>query len=349
VTESMNSQLPVSFALIPVIIAFVTTLVAMPVIRVVALRCGFVDRPGELKIHTSAIPRLGGAALVAGLGLAMGLAPAGWRLDNALLLVLGITWLLGICDDIRSIPAIIRLAIQLMAGSLVWLAGAGLQISGNGLVDLAITALFFSFSVNAWNLLDGMDGLALSVAAVAALGFASLFYIVGYAAGLLLALVTFSVSAAGLFYNKPPASIFIGDSGSTLLGAIFAILSLSWVHEVSSERSLLVPLLVVAIPLCDALAAMIRRVRGGKSPLSGDRSHFYDLLLGQNWTVRLILTVSAAATACLAALGVIVARGIVDAGWTAFAAATAICVLGALMGSFARQRNEIERRSCESR
>lgn len=345
----MNSQIPISFAFVPAIVAFVATLAAMPLVRTVALRCGLVDQPGELKIHTSAIPRLGGVALVIGLGLAVVLAPAGWRPANGLLLVLAITWLLGISDDLRSVPAIIRLAVQLMAGSLVWFAGAGLQMSGNGPVDLAITALFFSFSVNAWNLLDGMDGLALSVGAVAALGFASLFYIVGYAAGLFLALATFSVSAAGLFYNKPPASIFIGDSGSTLLGAIFAILSLSWVHEFRSERSLLVPLLVVAIPLCDALAAMIRRIRAGKSPFAGDRSHFYDLLLGQNWTVRLILLVSAAATACLAALGVIVARGIVDAGWTAVGAATAICMFGSFMGSFARQRNEIERRSCESR
>lgn len=334
----MNSQIPISLAFVPVIIAFVATLLAMPFIRVVALRCSLVDRPGELKIHTSVTPRLGGVAILIGLGFAVALAPAGWRLANALLLVLGVTWLLGVCDDIRSIPATLRLAVQLMAGSLVWFAGAGLQISGNGFVDLAVTAVFFSFSVNAWNLLDGMDGLALSVAAVAALGFASLFYIVGYSAGLLLALATFSVSLAGLFYNKPPASIFIGDCGSTLLGAIFAILSLSWVHEVPSERSLLVPLLVVAIPLCDALAAMIRRVRAGRSPFAGDRSHFYDLLLGQNWTVRLILIVSATATACLAALGIIVARGIVDAGWTAVGAVTTICLLGFFIGSFARQR-----------
>ena len=325
------------YSVLIVLAAFLTTLLLMPVIRRTAARLGLVDAPGELKIHTAAIPRLGGVALACGLAVAMIMAPPESRPANAILLVLGVTWLLGLCDDLRDLPALLRLGVQLGAGALLWAAHAGLQISGNPFVNLAATALFFSFTVNAWNLLDGMDGLALSVSAVVALAFASLSY-GAYPAGLLLALAVFSVCAAALFFNRPPASIFIGDSGSTLLGAVFAVLSLEWVHQMPAQRSLLVPLLFVAIPLGDALAAMIRRIRTGKSPFSGDRSHFYDLLRGQNWTARVILIVSVTATAACAALGIIAARGVVDPRWTALAAAAVMCILGFFMGSFARER-----------
>lgn len=331
----MNSQFQSLWPL--AVAAFLTTLLLTPVVRAAAVRLGVVDAPGELKIHTTAIPRLGGVAMACGFAVATVIAPPASRPANAILLVLGITWLLGVCDDIRSLPALLRLAVQLGAGALLWGAHAGVQISGNGLVNLVFTALFFSFTVNAWNLLDGMDGLALSVSAVVALAFASVFY-GAYPAGFLLALSVFSVSAAALFYNKPPASIFIGDSGSTLLGAVFAVLSLDWVHELPAPRSFLVPLLFVAIPLGDALAAMIRRVRMGKSPFSGDRSHFYDLLRGQNWTASVILGVSVVATAAFAFLGIIAARGFVDPRWTAVAAAIVMCILGFFMGSFARER-----------
>lgn len=331
----MSSQFQIPLALAT--IAFVATLVLTPIVRAAALHFGVVDRPGELKIHTAAIPRLGGIAMVFGLGLAVAIAPAAWRPANAVLFILGITWLLGATDDLKSIPAIGRLVVQLAAGSLLWFANAGLNISGNGFVDVGLTALFFSFTVNAWNLLDGMDGLALSVSAVAALGFAALFYSGADRAGLLLSSLTFSVCVAALFYNRPPASIFIGDSGSTLLGAIFAILSLGWVHQLPATRSLFVPLLFVAIPLGDAVAAMIRRLRAGKSPFSGDRSHFYDLLRSQNWTVPLIVIVSAAATAGFAGLGIVAAHGIVDPRWIAIAAAALICVLGLFIGSFAQR------------
>jgi UDP-GlcNAc:undecaprenyl-phosphate GlcNAc-1-phosphate transferase len=135
-------------------------------------------------------------------------------------------------------------------------------------------------------------------------------------------------------YNRPPAQMFIGDSGSTLLGASLGFLALDWVRTDAAAHSSVVPLLFLALPLADAFAAVVRRLRAKSSPFAGDRRHFYDLLLRRGWSVQKILGASAFATVMLVLVSLTAVRD--HAGWwlPLFGCIGLCGFLGMQLGSF---------------
>jgi UDP-GlcNAc:undecaprenyl-phosphate/decaprenyl-phosphate GlcNAc-1-phosphate transferase len=140
-------------------------------------------------------------------------------------------------------------------------------------------------------------------------------------------------------YNRPPAQIFIGDSGSTLLGAALAFLALDWVRSDSAvsdspEHSIVIPLLFVGLPLADGLAAVIRRLRARKSPFSGDRRHFYDLLIRRGWSVWQILVLSGISTIVLVMVSVAATWGHVGSWLPLLACLGLFGFVGLHLGSF---------------
>jgi UDP-GlcNAc:undecaprenyl-phosphate GlcNAc-1-phosphate transferase len=155
-----------------------------------------------------------------------------------------------------------------------------------------------AFLINAMNLFDGLDGLAAGTAMVAAAGFLLLaepqasfstilgFSVIGCCAGL-------------LTQNLPPARIFMGDSGSTLLGLSLAFLGLDWIRTDPQNHNLALPLVLLGLPVTDALLAIIRRIRALRSPFTGDRRHLYDLVLQRGWTLCAIMLASMGVTGAL--------------------------------------------------
>jgi UDP-GlcNAc:undecaprenyl-phosphate GlcNAc-1-phosphate transferase len=316
------------------IVSFTACVLLTPVVYAVAIRNGWYDLPGELKIHSVPIPRLGGIALMAGILASTVFAIYDPRPVAAVVVILAVVWAVGLLDDLKGTSPYLRLAVDFGCGAAFWLLGWKLQWFSNPYLDFLATMAFLAFAINAMNMLDGMDGLALTVSGIASVGFIILLSAqpLGFASAL--AWCVAAVCVAMFLYNRPPAQIFIGDSGSTLLGASLAFLALEWVRIDSPTHSSVIPLLFVGLPLADAFAAVVRRVRGKKSPFLGDRRHFYDLLLRRGWSVAEILGVAAVTTVLLVMLSLTAALNHI--GWW-----LPVCVcagvygfLGLQLGSF---------------
>jgi UDP-GlcNAc:undecaprenyl-phosphate/decaprenyl-phosphate GlcNAc-1-phosphate transferase len=255
--------------------AFAITLVLTPVAMLVARRTGVMDRPGELKEQTRAVPYLGGVAVFAGLAVGV----AGTR--PSLLVPLGVALVLGVADDRFSLPAALRLVGELAVGALVvttcpvhapgWLSAIAL---------VALTVLL----VNGVNLIDGLDMLAGGTVAVAAVGFAVILGSPLSNEGRLTAIALAAALVGFLVYNRPPARIYLGDGGSYLLGTALTILvARSWQPHAATSVGV-VSLALIALPAAEVAFAVVRRLRGRRSILTGDRGHPYDRLVARGWS-----------------------------------------------------------------
>jgi len=317
-----------------------TCILLTPLARALAIRKDWYDTPGPLKIHQIPTPRLGGATMMAALLLGTVTAPAVLRPSLVVILALLGVWTAGLVDDLRGVPALMRLGVQMVAAGALYVAGWSLHWSSIPLLDCATSVLFFALMVNAMNFLDGMDGLALMVSSVVATGFILLFAVSANGPSLWLSCGILAACVGTLFYNYPPARIFIGDSGSNLLGAVFAFLYFDWIRTTPGNPSRPAVLLFLALPLIDSLAAIVRRVRAGFSPLSGDRRHFYDLLRGNGWPIKRILLFSSLATGGFVVVGLVCARGSINSAMGVVATVGAALPTAYFLGSFSPAQKE---------
>lgn len=269
--------------------------------RWLGLATGALDFPtGRLKPHPHPVSYLGGLAVAA--GVAAGLVARAWPLPWFLTVALfGIT-LVGLSDDVLGFPPVVRLAAQVGLGVLV--AANGLDLPPLGPVLGWIAAVvFFAGAVNAANMVDGMDGLAGTAAALSGIGLA----VVGAMAdkGTLLPLLIAGASIGFLVHNRPPARLFLGNSGSYLLGATLAVSVLLVARG---------PALMVGAGTClglfalDLLLSVARRVAGRSALLEPDREHLYDQLLGRGFSVVECLVISAVVHAMLVGAGIGISR-----------------------------------------
>ena len=286
--------------------SFVFSLLLTPVVRAVARSKGFVDEPGPRKIHQWPVALGGGvaifgavwiplalalgASLAPGLvkslapGLAEHLAGAKMVAPKALAYLGGALVLfgLGLVDDAKGLGPKVKLLVQVAVG--LGLAASGIRLSSfldrygfaGEAVQFAVTVAWFVVVTNSFNLLDNMDGLAAGVAAAAAAAFG----VIALATGQLFiafALFTLLGGALGfLAYNRPPATVFMGDAGSLTLGYHLAVLTILFtfydgMHPLSVY---FVPLLVLAVPFYDTASVILIRLRAGKPIMVGDTNHF---------------------------------------------------------------------------
>ena len=301
-----------------VLLAFLVCAALLPAVKRLARRFHLFDPPGPLKIHSGPIARLGGIAMAAGLLASSGvfLPLTSWK-TVMFLFVFSTVWTVGLVDDVRGLPSYFRFCIQMAAGASFWFAGWHLGWFGTPLLDLGATCLFVALVINAFNLLDGMDGLAASMGLLISMGFLMLSARASDATEAIMAASLLGVCAGVLTANAPPATIFMGDSGSTLIGVVLAFLSLNWVRIEPANHSMIVPLIFLGIPLADVVLAVLRRARRRARLFDGDRSHYYDILLRRRWTVGRVLEVSLGATCALVLAGWLSARGILSAGLAA--------------------------------
>lgn len=253
-----------------VILAFLATLAATPAAARLARRANILDHPGDLKIHTRAVPYLGGVGVAA--GLAVGVAPT----RPSLLLPLGLALALGVVDDARHIGPVIRLIAELAVGLTT---AAVVPIRMPGLLGVLAVTLAVVVLINGVNMIDGLDALASGVALVSALGFAVV--LDGEARSVALALA--AALAGFLVFNRPPAKIYLGDGGAYMVGAALALLlCLAWAENRPMALSLgALPL--VACAAAELGIAVLRRLRSGSRLFAGDRGHIYDQLVDGGW------------------------------------------------------------------
>jgi UDP-GlcNAc:undecaprenyl-phosphate GlcNAc-1-phosphate transferase len=315
---------------IAVSIPFTLSAGLMPFVIRLAHRRRWYDLPDSRKIHKGLIPRIGGTLLwgstiagAAAVSAVLLLLPEsrqvpGFFAGRFLFLFLGVSMIhfLGLVDDFRDLPAAVKLSVQLLSAAFITLSGLmirSVSIPYVGTVHLGIfsyplTVLWIMGFANAINLLDGMDGLAGGVVVIASLALGAIGVIQGHLLSAVLSLALFGSTAGFLLYNLPPARIFMGDSGSYFLGTCLAVIPLLGVSKAASVGTLIIPLTLLTVPIIDTLAAIVRRIRKRRSPLSPDKEHIHHKLLDMGFSERkiLILVYSFSLYLGLVAIGTVV-------------------------------------------
>jgi UDP-N-acetylmuramyl pentapeptide phosphotransferase/UDP-N-acetylglucosamine-1-phosphate transferase/tetratricopeptide (TPR) repeat protein len=292
-------------------VAGLITFDATPRAIALANRLQFHDKPAGYKGHATPTPYLGGAAVMAGFVVALAVAAGHWDKTGALLGGAALLWLVGTIDDRRPLPAAPRAAIELALGGLVYAAGLGWHLHAGGALDLALTCLWVLAVVNAFNLFDNMDGAAATMALVVCGGAA----LVGVVRGdVWLASGATALCGACLGFLprnlSTPARIFLGDGGSMPVGfaaAVFVMVAAG--TTTVAWRSLLVALLLVAVPALDTTLVIVSRRRRGVSILSGGRDHLTHRTRRYLPSARAVALALGVAQAALSVLAVLTSRG----------------------------------------
>jgi UDP-GlcNAc:undecaprenyl-phosphate GlcNAc-1-phosphate transferase len=289
-------------------VSLLLVVILVPLIQRACIRWRLFDFPGPLKIHSRPISRLGGIAIALAIfASSLVFTPQSSILAWPFFAALALIWATGLADDLRSLSPAIRIAAQVAGALFLWRAGWRLPLfgtgTGTGALGFAALCLFIIIFVNAFNFLDGSDGLAAGVAGTIALAYIALPGGMSSKFGSAVAWSLLGASAGFFLFNFPPATIFMGDSGSTALGFAVAFLGLDFYRANSPAGSpLFFPLLVAALPLLDALLAVLRRLQSRGSPFFGDRRHFYDLLLARGWSARNVTFICTAISAAFCAI-----------------------------------------------
>lgn len=274
---------------------FALTYVVMPTVILLSWRMGAVDVPREARrMHTQPLPRAGGLGILLPVLLFCGVFGYG---ASVLPLLAGAALMLfvGLADDVFCLSAPVKLLFQ-CAAALAAVLGHG------GFEKVLIPALLWVVLLtNAHNLVDGMDGLFCSAAALEALFLAGALWLSGRA-GWEVSLLLVAALLAFRLYNRYPASVFAGDAGSESVGFLLGALSLS-LFESGESFSSLSPFFLFAYPLSEVGTSVLRRVLRGKNPLSPDRAHLHHRLWALGLDVPECVSLLVAVAASLGAVG----------------------------------------------
>lgn len=297
----------------------ITALVTPLVVRMAHAR-GILDEPGARKVHSRSVPRLGGvgifvatvllsgAALVAGPGVSGGLVG---QLAAGLaggVLVFG----LGLYDDVRGLPATVKLLGQVMAAALVCACGLRVDTMAIGASTVhfgplawPLTMLWIVGVINAVNMIDGLDGLATGVAAIAASALAFVVIRTGQPVTAVILLALLGSLTGFLLFNLYPAQIFLGDCGAMFVGFVLAIMSLMCGANSTAVPGLAIAVVALGFPIFDLVFSVVRRLLYRRSIFAADRSHIHHRLLDRGLHQRHVVLLLYAMSATVTVLGLI--------------------------------------------
>ena len=304
---------PLSAYAIVFAVAGLVTVGATPLIRLLAEREGWVAAPDERKVHEDPTATVGGIAMLAGVLAAIAVAALMSDFDEifasgtemtgvvvAAVVIFGV----GVIDDLREISAPAKTAGMVLAGSILSFAGVGLLVFRVPFFDLfllspdwsaLLTVVWVLVMANAINFIDGLDGLAAGIVAIAsgtfflyALRLGDAEVLLASNPGALIAVVTLGVCVGFLPHNFHPARIFMGDGGALLLGLLMAASTMSVGGRTAEPFSgqaffffapIFIPIIILAVPIIDTVFAVIRRATSRRSPVSADKEHLHHRLM----------------------------------------------------------------------
>lgn len=285
--------------------AFLITFFAIPIIIEVARRKKLFDEPDERKVHKMVIPTLGGLGIFGGFILATLIgSPVGSNELQYFVAAAIVIFFLGIKDDILVLSVAKKFIGQLIAAGIIIKFG-GVKITNmHGflgittiphLASIILTLFTIIVIINSFNLIDGVDGLAGSLGLLTALIFGGYFYYTGY---LLYAVMAFSLAGSlvgFLIYNFSPAKIFMGDTGSLLIGLVNSIMVVKFINIADSsvvnfplQSAPAIGFAILIVPLFDTLRVFSFRIVNRRSPFSPDRNHVHHFLLELGYSHRKI-------------------------------------------------------------
>ena len=290
------------------ILALAISFACTPAVRMLAIKIKAVDVPKDnRRMHKVPIPRMGGLAIFAGfLVSVLFFVPLGTEFRSILIGAL-ILVVLGIIDDIVALKPKTKFAGQIIAALIPALSGVSIhgivnpfvpgQYSTLDIFSIPLTVIWIVGITNAVNFIDGLDGLACGVSAIATV---TMFIIAVLFGEIYIALMMAALAGACLGflpYNMNPAKIFMGDTGSMFLGYILATVSIQGLFKFYAVISFAVPFILLGLPIFDTGFAIVRRLLKGQSPLQADRGHVHhrliDLGFDQKQSVAILYTFSA--------------------------------------------------------
>jgi UDP-GlcNAc:undecaprenyl-phosphate GlcNAc-1-phosphate transferase len=317
-----QNGLNITFAFI---VALIIAFAATPIVKRLAFRIGAVDVPKDKRrMHKKAMPLLGGLAIFYGFLVGV-LCFAEFRMPSG-----GINWgligilassiiivVLGILDDIKPRPALLKFAIQIVAAAIPVLLNVRVFAISNPFspdelirlpqwLSIGGSILWIVGVTNAVNLIDGLDGLAVGVSSIAAVALLSIL-LISYNTSLTLLVMAAALAGACfgfLPYNFNPAKIFMGDTGSTFLGFILACISIQGPFKM--YVAFMVPLLVLGLPIFDTLFAILRRLAKGQGIMTPDRGHLHHRLIDRGFSHRTTVIILYGMSAILAISAIVI-------------------------------------------
>ena len=332
VEQLASSAGPLGYSLLVFVLSVLSTALLVPIVQWAGLRLNLTDRPDQRKQHRKPMVRLGGVAMVLGFVVALtitwacgafGILPASQET-----LIWTAIWgslsffLIGLADDVLSLPPVLRLSVQLMVAALVWAAGIRIKTMDLHLghleplqfspgLSLMATMLWLAGITNAINWIDGLDGLAAGVSGIAAVGLVFVSFSINDQVALAPALLAAALAGCCLGFlrhNFIPARIFMGDGGSYFLGFALASISIIGPAKEFTGVSLLLPLLILSLPLADMAAVIMGRLWSRRSPFHPDRRHIHHRLLRAGFSHRRTVLLIYALTQWLTCLALVVAN-----------------------------------------
>ena len=289
--------------------AFVVSFLMCPMVKSFAYKIGAIDVPKDnRRMHKKPVPRLGGLAIFLGFIVSMLLFV---RIDHqmqGILLGASIIVVLGVVDDMSPLRAYFKFCVQIFAALVAVFHGVVIQTLSNpnvfaespywdlGWLAVPITVLWIVGITNAVNLIDGLDGLACGVSTISAISMLVIALLVSEGDVALVMASLVGACLGFLPFNKNPAKMFMGDTGSTFLGYILATISIQGLFKYYAIVSFAVPFLILGLPMFDTLFAIIRRLAHGQNPMAPDRGHIHhrliDMGLNQKQAVAALYVIS---------------------------------------------------------
>jgi UDP-GlcNAc:undecaprenyl-phosphate GlcNAc-1-phosphate transferase len=289
------------------IVSFLFVLVTTPFLIKIGIKHGFVDKVDQRKIHQGVVPRIGGIGIAIGTLFPLFLLyfynnfvsqTLFGSIENVVVIIFGglSISILGLFDDIKGLPAKFKFLFQIALAVIAIYCGFSINAMSTpwGVVQLGwvghfITVLWIVGIINAFNLIDGMDGLSSGVSFFACITIMSLSIVNGY---MFVALVSAALAGAVvgfLVYNFNPAKIFMGDAGSMFIGYVLAVLSLKNQSKGHTIVSMLVPIIAMGLPILDTTLAFLRRFLRNQSIFSADKQHIHHILLSKGLNQRKVV------------------------------------------------------------
>jgi UDP-GlcNAc:undecaprenyl-phosphate GlcNAc-1-phosphate transferase len=318
-------------ALAIVVVAAGVAALSTPIVKRFALSIGAVDRPNDRKVsHRAAMPLLGGLAV--GLGCGSGLVAAYFLAsgDGLSIRIAGfaagatILLLAGAWDDRFTMPATRKLLFQIMAAAIAIESGFRVDLFSDPITGTTfevplwilwpVSLLWIVGVTNAMNLIDGLDGLSSGLGAIIAATLTIICWQAGQWMGVVIGLSLFGALIGYLPFNFPPARIFLGDTGSQLIGFGLSLLALEGYRK-AAFLAFIVPMLALAIPLLDTSLSIVRRLRSGRGVFSADRLHMHHRLLHREGSHKNAVLMLYFLTGCFCMIAVSFSQ--LD-GWVAF-------------------------------
>lgn len=302
------------------VLALISSLVLTPLVRRLSVRLGWFDTPrDDRRVHAANTPRIGGLAIVISVLIALSILPLvnnlvtqellneRWKLIAVLVPALFVL-LVGLYDDIRGANATVKFIGLGMAGTIFFFMGGRVENLSLPFLDSIhlpavasyLATIFWVVAVtNAFNLIDGVDGLAAGAGLFSSLVVLVVSLMLGHPHVTVIALVLSGALIGFLRYNFNPASIFLGDSGSLFVGFTLAAISLQGAQKASTAVAIAIPLMAFGLPVVDTAFSIVRRFISRKPIFQGDREHIHHMLLARGWSQRRVVFVLYAVCAAL--------------------------------------------------